>query len=389
MKKLILVLLALLLVAVFAACGDDSDVTTPGNETTTTPQQQDTTGPITTTGPVTTTVDDSTPGTTAEGIDILNNTVDIDYNAIVADYDGQLNAFTFEDFHVNLDYHVALVFRMQETPVGVYEDLFLTLSDTDSENWEPNPDYTWKVTIDGQVIDINRITLTNGVTSGWVRLDLGADFTFDDFEYDENNTHEFDIRIDIYNAEGKVEYYAYLTDPNFNGPYIHTKPAPDEIIADPERPTNVEAIGNNEITPISGPSPSSGEVYTNMFDGSVRTKLCTSDEGDENAIIVRFDMEKTLMGLSFVNGNDNASYIERTLVAFEIYASNDGLTWELVQTFDGNDENGEPIDKSTICANYQERYFGLDEPVTTPYIKIVTNNGDAYQISELLFYTEK
>ncbi len=385
MKKLIIVLLVLLLAAVLAACGEDGSITTPGNNTTTRPE---TSASITTTVPVITTVD-TTPDSTAEGIDILNNTVDLDYNAIVADYDGQLNAFTFEDFHVNLDYHVALVFRMQETPVGVYEDLFLTLSESDSNDWEKNPDYTWKVTIDGQVIDIDRISVTNGVTSGWVRLDLGADFAFDDFEYDENDTHEFDIRIDIYNAEGKVEYYAYLTDPEFNGPYIHTKPAPDEIIADPKRPANVEAIGNNEITPISGPSPSSGEVYTNLFDGSVRTKLCTTDEGDENAIIVKFNMVKTLMGLSLVNGNDNSSYKERTIVAFEIYASDDGLTWKPVQTFEDKDENGEPIDKSTVCADYQERYYGLEEPVTTTYIKFVANNGDMYQISELLFYTEK
>ncbi len=76
-------------------------------------------------------------------------------------------------------------------------------------------------------------------------------------------------------------------------------------------------------------------------------------------------------------------------MAFEIYASDDGLTWKPVQTFEDKDENGEPIDKSTVCADYQERYYGLEEPVTTTYIKFVANNGDMYQISELLFYTEK
>ncbi len=393
MKKLLIVLLVALLAVALAACGGNDDTTPPTTTPAgTTPEATDTEAPGTTTEPAVTTPEDTTPTTTAEGIDILNNVDDPDYNAILATYDANFNAFTFEDFHVDLDYHVALVIKFIEgCPAMIYEDLFITNSETDNGDYTINPSYSWVVTIDGKEIPIERITLANYRTSGWARLDLGEDFSFDDYEYDEEGIHYFDVRIDIYNSAGKVEYYAYLTDPDFNGPYAHTKPAPVEMVPDENRPDDVTAISSDLITGISGPEGGL-EVWQNMFDNSVRTKFCSTADGEASAVVVRFNAEQTILGLSLVNANDNESYNGRTLTDFDIYVSQTGAEddWTLVQSFSNKDENGNPIvDKSTISTNYLERYYALDEELSASYIKFVSNNGEMFQLSELIFYTAK
>lgn len=398
MKKLIAVLLVALLAIVLVACGGDdttTPTTTPGGTTPTTTPGGTTpaeTTPAETT-PTGTTPAETDPVETSEGIDILNNLDDPDYNVINGNYDGNLNAFTFEDTHASLDFHVALVIQMGESVAyGVYEDLFTTLSEDNNDTWEANPNYRWVVTVDGKDIEITRFSLFNNRTSGWIRIDLGEDFSFDNYTYDENNQHEFDISIKIYGTDGKVVYYAYLTDPNFNGPYVHTKPPKVEMIADADRPSNLVAISSADMTPLRGPQPASQEDFENLFDGDVRSKLCYTGDGEDNAIEVMFKSQQTISGFSLVNANDNRASYGRTVLSFSLYCSDTGAddSWTEVVTYDGTNEDGTPIDKNTdeISANYLERYYALEEPITATYIKLVVNNGEMYQIAELLFWVE-
>ena len=385
MRKILVCLLLVLLTVALIACGGNGDTTTTEPATTTTE-------PATTTTPAPsqdeTTPADSTPATPADGpIDIMNNIANPEYNTVKYDYDG-IKAFTFEDFHVDLDYNIALVIIMNECDACLYEEFFYTLAEDDNSQYEINPSYKWEVVIDGEAIAIERITLANYKTHGWVRFDLGSDFKFSNYEYDEDDVHYFDVKINIYDASNDLAYFAYLTDPNYNGPYEHVKPAPIEMVADPNRPQNVEALEpNRDFTPISGATVSNGEVFENMFDGTVRTKYCTGKNGIEGGMIVRIDTPSTeIIGLSFVNANDNDTYNGRTLVSFDIYVSDDGENWgEPVITVDGSDIT----DRSSISKNYLERYYALDKAITGPFIMIVANNNDTFQISEMIFYVEK
>mgnify|MGYP002513542379 CR=1 FL=1 len=73
-----------------------------------------------------------------------------------------------------------------------------------------------------------------------------------------------------------------------------------------------------------------------------------------------------------------------------MFTSTDGgETWSETPdvSFTGLDAEGVAIDKATINGNYTENYYDFGkvlENVTA--IKIVVNNGELYQISELIFW---
>lgn len=387
MKKIAFFVVVMLLAIVLVACGGDETTTTKAPTTTTTPTIT-TTAPKTetTTAPKTeTTTDPKTETTTApktEGENLID-----DYDCIDIMDTNTMSFMMFEDFHVDLDYNVALVIRMNENG-AIYPDFFITMMD--EETGEPTGEYTINdaykhvIVLDGKPFEISRITLANYTTSGWVRFDLGADFKFSDYEYDENGIHYFTAIWNVYDEDGKLAYYANLTEYNIDGgKYPHKKPQDKVVVADPDVPAGVERVQNKDITLISAPSVGNGESADNMFDDKAATKFCTGDNGPDKAIIVGFASEQTLIGISFVNGNDNESYVNRTLVDFEIYVSADGNTWNSVADFVSTSEG---VDKNTICNNYTENYYGFGKTLTCNYIKIVANNGDTYQISEMIFY---
>lgn len=401
MKKLLVVLLVALLAVALVACGGNDETTpkattpgttpesTPAGGADTTPSVPDSSSTAATTGGDVTT---ETP-VTAEGIDILNNLDDLNCNVIQADYNNG-SAFDFEDFHVDLNYQVALVIKFIENRADFYEDLVYT---NDDGTYEFNPEYKWVVTIDGERIEVLQKTAANRTTSGWVRLALGEDFSFDKFEYDADGIHMLDVRLDIYNSMGKVEYYAYLTDPEWNDLYPLEKPTPLQMVPDKNRPADVVAVDTAVIKPINGPVGGL-EVYQNAFDGKVRTKFYTTIDGEEGAVDVQFTTSVPyLLGISIVNGNDNETYAGRTLTDFEIYVSTTGNEndWKLAQAFSNKDADGNNIvDKNTIKGNYQERYYAFNAAAQAmltdvTYIRIVPRNGEPFQASEIIFYTSK
>jgi len=105
-----------------------------------------------------------------------------------------------------------------------YDDLLI--NETDLEKRAINPEYKWVVTIDGVEYEITRFDLKNASLQTNIYLDLGPDFSFDLFDYNENNQYTFEnVRLDIYDSEGNLFCYSPLTN-NYRFPngYTHTKP---------------------------------------------------------------------------------------------------------------------------------------------------------------------
>ena len=398
MKKLLVVLLVALLAVALVACGGN-DETTEKPKTTTEPAVTTTVpaegGDETTPaegGDETTpaeggdeTTPDTTPDTTEpfEGYDLINEILCID--AWTSD---PLCFATFEDSHGDLDFNVAVVFKMNNYD-SIYQDLFYTEVNEDgtfnTNVWEANDTYKWVFTVDGKEFECDGFSLFNNGDSGWIRASLGSTFKFDDYEYDDNNQHEYAVSLKIYDDTNEVMYFADFTE---FGALLHTKPVKPEMIVDADRPTDVERVPFSQVTAISGPNAGGGEGFEKMFDNDVRSKLCTGANGEEGAIVLSFTSAQSIMGISLVNANDNAAYNARTVVAFDIYVSEDGQTWgDPVVSFSGLDADGNAIDKSTISGNYAENFFDFGKVVTdVTNVKIVVNNGETYQISELIFW---
>ncbi len=406
MKKLLIVAVVALLALALVACGGETATTTKGasNETTpvvTTPKTEapetTTPGTVADTGVVTTpgttlvtppTTPDTTPSEPAyEGIDLLWE------EGYMAIGDMGSSFFSFEDFHASLDNNVALVISMNDQG-GVYNDLFIIdTENTDSNNnWTPNMDYTWVVTIEGVQWEIERFSLFNNTTSGWVRIDLGPNFKWSLFDYDENNQYTYEqVRIDIYDSEKNVVYFADLTSDDLWGGYTHTKPAEIVMVPDANRPANLVVVDQATATPLGGPDSGISEGFKQFFDGKIQTKICTGDNGEDKAVTVKYAEVLNVVGFSIVNANDNASATGRTIVAFKLYGSATGEegTWTEIYAADGLDADGNAIDKTTISTNYMERYYALGKVETYQYFKFVAENGEMWQASELLFYQEQ
>ncbi len=394
MKKLLLVLVVAILAIALVACGGDDDTTA---ETTTTASGT-TTEAVggTTTEAVDDTTTEAVDDTTEDVTDTTAEETDYAYGDLIWDPDcmalnmlDSVNFCWFEDTHASLDNNVALILNFSDYG-GVYIDLFLIDPDNadNNTNWEPNLDYTWVVTVDGVEYPVSRFSLFNNGTSGWVRADLGPDFKYSNYAYDENNQYGYDIKLAIYDSSKNVVYHAYLTDPEYSGLYYHTKPADVVMLTDTTRNPAYVQVDQSLAEPLSGPDSGISEGYKQFFDGSLKTKICTSNNDESGTVVVKYTTPITIVGFSLVNANDNATSTGRTIVAFELYGSVDGDNWDLIYTADGTDGEGNAIDKGTISANYMERFYEVENSTAYSYFKFVPHNGEMWQCSELLFWTE-
>lgn len=380
MKKLLVLLFALVLVVALAACGTP-DETTPG----TTPKTNTTTPEVTTTSadtsaappPVVTTQAPGTDEPKLPGVDILNG--DFENMAITPNWKGA-DACAFEE-HAALNFNVALVVHMQYCESSIYEELILT---TDAEasnqsNWELNESYRWVVVIDGKEIEIERFSILNDRDSGYVRMDLGSDWKYSD-DVDDSGYHNYEIWLKIYDktAEGTdPAFWAYLTDPDWNGPYMFKKPEPIIMLDDADRDPSHVALPAKDAQPLSGPAGMAAETYNLLFDGDVRSKLCTRDIAEP--ITFKYDSAIHLLSYSLVNANDDASYPERTPLAWKLYGSHDGSQWDLIDSQELTE---------TDNTNYQERNFKLSKEAEYSYFKFEPIiSGEMYQLSEIIMYT--
>lgn len=394
MKKLFAILLIAVLVLALVACGGDPETTT------TTEAAGSSTTPDTTTTPDSDPVDpapgpggegeggdveggdddeDDVPPHFEEGIDIMNG--DSDFMAIDPFWNSSYPC-AFENHHSALNFNWALVIKMQESTESVYEQLIGMNPDMEegTSNFVVFNQYDWIVEIDGVDHKIENFSVYNFGTSGYVRLDLGEDFTFAEGE------HEYDISLKIVDAEtGKLEFWAWFADP-LCGKYPFTEPAPIEMVPDPTVGEDVAVLPTGALVGVSGPAGFSSESYTNLFDGEVRKKLCSDDPATSIIFAISDDvLTYTIKSISIVGANDDESYTDRIVTSFKVYGADSGeenAAWDLLVTADGT--------KEVTPVNYGEVNYAFTKDSTYRYYKIVLDRPEGtYQFSEVLLYAEK
>ena len=171
--------------------------------------------------------------------------------------------------------------------------------------------------------------------------------------------------------------------------YVNGVPKPKSnrtpMRSDPNRdPSHIE-IDNADLTIISGPgNGNANEGYSKIFDKNTDTKLCTTDL--ETPIIWSYSDPKRIVSYSLVGANDDSTFSTRVPVNFTLYGSDDGDSWEIIDT---HTRDVEP--DSYEFQNFQERNFKLSEGVTYQYFKleIVQPFTNLYQFSEIILYTQE
>ena len=406
MKKIIVLLMVALLAFALVACGGDSATTTKTTEASqaettaattgvdtavtteagqvTTPATAETTAPIVTTtvkpGTDTqpTVVTTQTPGEdeTPEGVDILFG--EYEYAAIDPTWNG-IWPCAFENHQPDFNYKWCLVFKMYPTDEFVQENL-IVMDDTIGFG-EALLDYVWTVTINDQKFVIDHFSIPQRDGFIYVRMGLG-DWA------PEIGEHEYEVRLDITDAyTGSLVYYANFTDDEWGGTYIYNGPEPTTMIP-ALKPEGIIALPAGSLVGISGPeSLAAAETYARLYDGEVRSKLCSSDYTNPIIFTLNNDVTATsFKGISLVGANDDEKFNERVVLKFKVYGSDNGESWNSILSVDDSNDPG-------TIANYAERYYAFEDAVEYRYYKIeITDASGAatpkYQFSEILLYTD-
>ena len=389
MKKLLAILLVAVLALALVACGTEPETTTSSTaaDTNTTPDTSSSVADTSSTEDPSGEVEPEDPPLFSEGIDIMNG--DYEYMAVEPFwYDGTWPC-QFEDGHIQLDFNWALVFKMQETMEGVYEQLIHT-DDTlpagtpNDQTWIVNDEYKWVVIIDEEEFEIKRFSILNDVVSGYIRMDLGSEYQ------PHEEMHEYDIVLKIFNAEsGALEFWAWFTDPDLGGLLEWEKPAPIVMIPDENVDENTEALPAGSLTGISGAAGfNASETYVNLFDGMVRTKLCTNDVTTPIIFTLSDDIvNPAIKSISLVGANDDDRYSSRLVTNFKVYGAASGgedAAWDLLCEVNLSEE-----EIGTIT-NYGERNYEFTKESNYRFYKLeIEHATDMYQISDIILYGVK
>ncbi len=268
---------------------------------------------------------------------------------------GGVNSIAIETHHAANNNNPTFVICLygDETVAAIYQDIY---------NKDFNPNYTWYISVnDGAEFVPPSFSAYDGETWGYLRAELGADY-FD--------LSSYDITLVIVdNATREAVYYGEF--------YIH-----NDFIYDENKPEDIAVIAPEDITVKGGPDIGGDEGADKAFDGDHSTKICTGSDGADNALIVELKNTFNLKGVGLCNANDNEGSEGRTVLDFEIYVSADGENWgEAVYV-----ATGEGKDKADYSTNFMEIYYDFTEIVEAKFVKIVVNNGELYQLSEVLLY---
>lgn len=385
MKKIILAMLLVLLVVMAVACGGETETTpaetTPAVTDGTTSGSEGEQNPPDPADTSSEAPESTEPPLYEEGINIMNG--DPDYMAIEPWTFNSSFAVSFEDFHEALDFQWALVFRMMESVEGVYEQLISTIEDVEEgqDNFVINNQYKWVVEINKVDYPVQKFSVLNDTTSGWVRLGLG-----EEYEPAEGN-NAYDIRLKIYDEEtNELAFWAWMTNPELSGQeFKFNRPSADGKVADPNvNFDEVELFDSEHIIIISGPSGSVAESYPNLFDKDVRTKLCTDDVTTPVMFVINDTVTSfNLKSISIIGANDDDAYDSRIIKSFKLYGTNtegEDAVWNLI--CDGKRDSVEAV-------NYQERNYELSKDSSYRFYKLEFVHDGTYQVGEIQLFAEK
>lgn len=394
MKKIILLALAVLVLVAMVACGGE---TTTASTTTTEPAS--TNGPTqggTTTDGGDDIVDPPTTGSILfpdypDAINLMSG--EQEYMMIDAYKFGDY-PFAFENHHAGLNYNWCVVVAAYEVESLVNEMLLDYNEETGLA--QPYDTFKWVLLIDDQPVEITNFYNSIKTTHAWVRMDLGADW-----EWKEDG-HEYDLKLKICDAAtDEVLYYAWLTDPDFGDKYAFSVPAPIEMVPDPnggatENEIQLENGVGKQVSALNGPDGASAtELFGNVFDGRVETKLCTS----VTDVFLEFALSDAvwnggsvkITSISIVGANDDEKFANRAISKFVLMGKDDGGEWTEVLSVDKRDTFGDPV-------NYGERHYVIPEGGTSYQyymLKVLdvpveeAKEKTLYQLSEILLYASK
>ena len=273
-----------------------------------------------------------------------------------------------EDHHAHLDNDLALVFRVSNN-----EALYTELRGEgypDNEHWS-NANHTWLLNVNGKDFTPTKFSIYDGSSWGYFRAAIAPVEELSEY-YDAKGKGTFNISLKIVdNATGKTLYYA-----SFGPLYHYTTFVYDESV-----PADYVRVDSATITPVSGPNAGQGEGYEKAFDGNHKTKLCTGTL--DTPIIVKLNAATTIKGISICNANDNEGSNRRTVINFEVWVSTDGENWGDAPAFS---TTGEGVNKGDVSKNFMERFYNFETPAEATYVKLVINNGEMYQFSDVFFY---
>ena len=386
MKKLLVLLLVAILALALVACGEETPTTTTATgssstpDTTSTPAASDSTpaAPDSPSEPTGEVEPESKP-LFAEGENIMNGKYE--YMAIDPFWSDGAWPCAFENHHPELGFRWCMVFKMLPTDEFVQEQLIGM--DAETGFGEAFSDYTWTLVIDEEEHVIKNFCIPQRTGFIYVRMDLGEDFVPVEGE------HEYEVVLKITDsATNELVFWAWFTDPSICGPYPFEKPA-DIVMVPDEKPSGVTALPEESLIGVSGPAGyNASETYVNLFDGSVRTKLCTEAVTDPIIFTIKDSVSTfTIKGFSIIGANDDQKFTERVITKFKLYGADSG---ELDATWDFLCEEDRTIEEFGEVVNYGERYYAFTKDSTYRYYKIVLDRPEGtYQFSEVLLYAEK
>ena len=176
------------------------------------------------------------------------------------------------------------------------------------------------------------------------------------------------LRICDARNEEVVYYYAWFTDPRYDGLYQFPPAPPPSYIP------SYAGLTSPNATPVSGP-----EGYENLFDMDGKTKLLAADLA--TPIVWQYAEPVKAIGYVFVGTGDDALHPERVPVGWKLYGSKDGTDWKMI--------GGHDLGALEEASNYDSRYFDASNSADAyRYFKLEFDAPSEYQLSEIAIYQE-
>lgn len=138
------------------------------------------------------------------------------------------------------------------------------------------------------------------------------------------------------------------------------------------------------VTYVNGSTPTEKEGTAMVADGYKHTKWCV-DEPEKMPYFAILDAKRevTLGGYSLTTGDDTNAYPGRNPSAWNVYGSNDGKTWKVIDSM--------KWDRLMSDENAQEYHYAIQPAKAYRYYKfefLKMVEGTRIQLSEISLYTQ-
>ncbi|OPZ91610.1 MAG: F5/8 type C domain protein [Firmicutes bacterium ADurb.Bin419] len=133
---------------------------------------------------------------------------------------------------------------------------------------------------------------------------------------------------------------------------------------------------------IDGTEGNMNEGAENLFDGDIGSKYCVI----ATTPFVTFSMKQPVTAKSYALtvANDTEYYNERNPEAWELYGSNDQVSWNVIDKVSKASNIMKPY-------NYRSYKFTINNPASYKYYKLIftsSTQGRIMQLSEFSLYAE-